>query len=80
MEDQPGPNQERFAYWSGYAPGKLSPDGSLIPLGPDELSVEAMRFRRGAYRERQLGNFANATRLDAAADDFQRRADDLTKE
>ncbi len=63
----------------GYAPGKLSPDGTLAPLSSHELRLEAMRFRRGANRARQRSDFANAARLDAAADEFQRKADELAK-
>ncbi len=78
-EDQSGPHQKRFAYWSGYAPGKPSPDGTLAPLSSHELRLEAMRFRRGANSARQRSDFANAARLDAAADEFQRKADELAK-
>jgi hypothetical protein len=59
-EDQSGPHQKRFAYWSGYGPGKPSPDGTLAPLSSHELRLEAMRFRRGANSARQRSDFANA--------------------
>ena len=71
-------NGERqgFAYWSGYTPAKGNPDGALTPLSRDELRVEAARFRKEARRARERGDAAHAARLEVAANDFERRAND----
>jgi hypothetical protein len=64
-----------FACWSGYAPGKRNPDGTLRPLNRDELQAEAARFRRRALRTRECGDGAQAARLEVVANDLDRRAD-----
>jgi hypothetical protein len=64
-----------FAFWSGYAPGKSNPDGTVTPLNRDELRATAARFRRTALRTRERGDAAQAARLEVAADDLERRAD-----
>ena len=66
---------ERFAYWSGYTPGKRTAEGTVIPLDVDELTAEAARFRRGADRATTAGELAKAERLRRAAADLERRAD-----
>jgi hypothetical protein len=65
---------ERFAYWSGYTPAKRTADGTMVPLGSDELRSEAARFRRGADRAAADGDAAMAENLRRAADDFDRQA------
>ncbi len=79
-EDKHNGEREGFAYWSGYTPGKRDPDGNLTPLNRDELRAEAARFRRGALRARERGDAAQAARLEMAANDFERRADQATEE
>jgi hypothetical protein len=78
-EDRHNVERQGFAYWSGYQPGKRNPDGSLAPLNQDELRAEAARFRRGALRARERGDVAQAARLEVAANDFERRADQATE-
>lgn len=72
--------RQGFAYWSGYTPAKGNPEGTLTPLNRDELRVEAARFRKEALRARERGDAAQAARLDVAANDFERRADQATDE
>lgn len=72
--------RQGFAYWSGYTPAKGNPDGTLTPLNRDELRVEAARFRKGALRARERGDAPQAARLDIAANDFERRADQAADE
>jgi hypothetical protein len=79
-EDKHNGERQGFAYWSGYTPGKRNPDGTLTPLNRDELRVEAARYRRGALQARERGDAAQAARLEVAANDFQRRADQATEE
>jgi len=71
---------QSFAYWSGYTPAKGNPDGTLTPLNRDELRVEAARFRKEALRARERGDAAQAARLDVAANDLERRADQAADE
>jgi hypothetical protein len=78
-KDTPNGERQSFAYWSGYTPGKQNPDGTLTPLHRDELRAEAARFRREAVRARQRGDAAQAERLEVAANDFVRRADQATE-
>jgi hypothetical protein len=76
--DKQNGERQAFAYWSGYTPAKGDADGTLTPLNRDELRVEAARFRKGALRARERGDAAQAARLDLAANDFERRADQAT--
>jgi hypothetical protein len=73
--DAPHDGNERFAYWSGYAPAKRAADGTVAPLDRDELRSEAARFRRGADRAAADGDVAMAEKLRIAAADLDRRAD-----
>lgn len=77
--DKHNGERQGFAFWSGYTPGKRNLDGSLRPLNRDELRVEAARFRRGALKARERGDAAQAARLEMAANDFERRADQATE-
>ena len=76
--DKQNVERQGFAYWSGYTPAKGDADETLTPLNRDELRVEAARFRKGALRARERGDAAQAARLDLAANDFERRADQAT--
>jgi hypothetical protein len=66
---------ERFGYWSGYTPAKRTADGTMVPLGSDDLKSEAARFRRGADRAAAAGDTAMAEQLRRTADDLERRTD-----
>ncbi len=79
-EDKHNGDRQGFAYWTGYTPGKRNPDETLTPLNRDELRAEAARFRIGALRARERGDAAQATRLEVAANDFERRADQAPEE
>jgi hypothetical protein len=70
--DDESEEPQGFAYWSGYAPGKTNPDGTLTPLNRDELRAEAVRFRRRALHIRERGDTAQAGALEVAANDFER--------
>jgi hypothetical protein len=74
-EAEPTEDGERFAHWSGYAPGKERPDGDVTALDRDELREEELRLRRGADRARQLGDTSKAEHLLQAADDLHARAE-----
>lgn len=75
--DKHNGDRQGLARWSGYAPAKGNPDGTLTPLNRHELRVEAARFRKEALRARERGDAAQAVRLDVAANDFERRADQV---
>ena len=79
-DDTHSEEREGSAYWSGYTPGKRNPDGTLTPLNRDELRAEAARFRKGALRARERGDAAQAARLEVAASDFERRADQANRD
>ena len=74
MDDE-SEEAQGFASWSGYAPGKTNPYGTLTPLNRDELRAEAARFRRRALRTRQRRDAAQAALLEVAANDLERGAD-----
>lgn len=75
MSEEPSKAEPKgFAYWSGYAPTKRNPDGTLTPFTQAELLQEAERFRHEAERLLSRGEAEMAGRLRRAADDLQHRA------